>query len=112
MPKFIFVLLISFAFSSGLSAQQTNSVFRVSGNCEMCKSRIEAAVDVKGVKKATWNEESGELKIRYDSTQVSEDKLMKLVANAGHDTPRYKADSDTYRKLNPCCQYRSTKHGK
>jgi copper chaperone CopZ len=95
--------------SQGLNAQYKATRFQVSGNCEMCKSHIENALDIKGVKHASWNQKTKELKLKYDTTSISEDQIMKAIADVGYDTPKYKADSASYQKLSPCCQYRKEK---
>ena len=42
----------------------------MSGNCEMCKKRIEkAALTVKGVKTASWDIPSNVISVIYDSKQ-------------------------------------------
>jgi len=103
------LFIVCCLLSSDVTAQFISTKFRVSGNCEMCKSTIENVLDVKGVKQASWNQKSKELKLKYDTTLVSEDQLMKIIANVGYDTPTYKADSVTYQSLSPCCRYRKEK---
>ena len=58
--------------------------FEVSGNCEMCKMRIEkAALAVKGVKMATWDIPSNVISVIYDQNKVSL-KSVQLNRNSGH----------------------------
>jgi len=82
-------------------------MFDVSGNCEMCKERIEnAAKSVKGVTTAIWDIQTRKMQIEFDANETSTDTIQKALAKAGHDTERYKADDGTYRKLPDCCMYR------
>ena len=70
MKKTILIFLISFPFI--LSCQEinekTNKVqFEVTGNCIMCKKRIEnAALLSKGVKYASWDIPSNQLTLIYN----------------------------------------------
>jgi len=82
--------------------------FHVSGNCDMCKERIEtAAKSVKGVLKAVWNVDTKKIKIEYNSMETSIIDIQKVIAKAGHDTEKFKTDSKTYNALPACCLYRS-----
>ena len=79
--------------------------FKVWGNCNMCKSRIEKAVKIEGVKNASWDSKTRMLTVNYDPSKTSKDALSKLVAAAGHDTEKYKAPDEIYAKLPGCCHY-------
>jgi copper chaperone CopZ len=79
--------------------------FTVYGNCGMCKNRIETALKVKGVKRATWNTETHIATVTFDSTKVTLDQLHQAVANVGHDTDKVRAKDEVYQKLHSCCQY-------
>lgn len=81
--------------------------FAVSGNCGMCKARIEkAARSVPGVSIAVWNVKTKQLKLEFDNVRTNPDAIQKAIANAGHDTGRYKADTRVYKSLPECCLYR------
>jgi hypothetical protein len=72
----------------------------------MCKSRIEkAALDVSGVKYASWDIPSGNLKLIYNARKIHIDSVQAAVAVSGHDTRDFKADSLVYNELPFCCQY-------
>jgi Cu(I)/Ag(I) efflux system membrane fusion protein len=91
--------------SSTHSAHGEHTSFKVGGNCEMCKDRIEsAALSVKGVSSAKWDSESKELHLNYNKG-VSIDKVHKAIANAGHDTEKEKAIDAVYKDLPDCCLY-------
>jgi copper chaperone CopZ len=100
----IIITFLLFNFSNTLSAQ-TDTTFAVSGNCGMCKNTIETALDVKGIKKATWNTETKLLAVSFNPSKINAKQIMQLIADAGYDTPLIKADSGAYSKLHSCCKY-------
>lgn len=84
----------------------TETQFEVRGLCDMCKERIEkAAKSVDGVSVADWNQETGMLKMSYNSAKTSTDEIQKVIARVGHDTPKYKAKDEVYDQLPECCKY-------
>jgi len=94
---------------SGKSVSQflTHAAFGVSGNCEMCKDRIEtAAKSVKGVSSATWDMNKKVINVEFNNYDTSLDNIQKAIADAGHDNSKYKAPDDVYNKLPDCCLYR------
>jgi membrane fusion protein, copper/silver efflux system len=81
--------------------------FKVSGNCEMCKERIEtAAKSVKGVLSAVWNRQLKQIHIAFDKLKTNSIAIQKAIAKAGHDTDLQKASDEIYKKLPECCLYR------
>ncbi len=82
------------------------TTFKVNGVCEMCKHRIENALDVKGVKFSEWNEKTHQCTVVYKPKLISNATIHQLVAKAGHDTDSVKAAEDTYNNLHHCCKYR------
>ena len=83
--------------------------FKVCGNCDLCKARIEKAVKVEGVTKADWSSKTKLLTVTFDPSKTSKDALSKILALVGHDTEKYKATGDVYAKLPGCCQYEIAK---
>lgn len=82
--------------------------FKVSGNCDMCKERIEgAAKSVAGVLKAEWNKSDKVVYIQFDANMTSLDTIEKSIAKAGHDTEKFKASEADYKLLPECCRYRT-----
>jgi copper chaperone CopZ len=81
--------------------------FKVSGSCDMCKTRIEAALDVSGVRKAVYDVASSTVTVNYNPRKLEEIQLHNLVAIAGHDTEKVKASEQAYVDLPECCQYRT-----
>ena len=86
-------------------AHEKQDSVKVSGNCGMCKSRIEKAARINGVKTVEWNEESKMLVVSYDTHAVTLDEIQKKVAAVGHDTEKYRAEDAVYKKLPGCCRY-------
>lgn len=103
-------MLLSFV---GFTAQAQNMKnknakveFHVSGNCEMCKKRIEkAALSVPGVKSADWHMDCGTLYLIVNEQKTDGSTIQKSIAKAGHDTDEIKALKEDYDKLHTCCQY-------
>ena len=93
-----------------LSAQKNKkTTFEVSGNCEMCKKRIEkAALNVKGLKVANWDISSNILSVVYNSEKVNLQEIQTAIAKVGHDTPLEKAPDENYDELPMCCLYKRT----
>jgi len=80
--------------------------FKVSGNCEMCKTKIEtAAKGVEGVKTARWNIVNGKMKIKFNLAITNADKIQQAIASIGYDTEKHKATDEVYNNLHHCCQY-------
>ena len=79
--------------------------FKVYGNCESCKSRIEKAAKIDGVAKADWNVDSKMITLTYNPAKISSDEVQKKIAAVGHDTDKYTAEDKIYKGLPACCQY-------
>ena len=56
--KITTLFTIVFFGLNSFNAQSKKISFIVSGKCDMCKERIENALDIKGIKFADWNEET------------------------------------------------------
>jgi len=113
--KKVIIIILSF-FVINLQAQEKNKetktiMFKVSGNCEQCKKRIENAADIKGVKFAEWDVKTQTVKIIYRTDKTSEEKIKQAILNAGHDVENQKAPEEGYNILPDCCKFRSGKHG-
>ncbi|RKD86529.1 efflux RND transporter periplasmic adaptor subunit [Mangrovibacterium diazotrophicum] len=100
----------------GMDMPKTNSttehaMFKVSGNCDMCKDRIETAANrIDGVLSANWDPDKQMLHLNFDPKKTSTDEVQKAVAAAGHDTEKYKAPDSVYNELPECCLYRDESH--
>jgi copper chaperone CopZ len=104
----VFALIVSlFAFNASATVlHDETSTFKVYGNCETCKKRIETALlKNQHIKKATWDVKTKMLTVVYDPHLISLDAIHKIVADAGHDTDKVKASDAVYNKLPGCCKY-------
>ncbi|RYZ56354.1 MAG: TonB-dependent receptor, partial [Chitinophagaceae bacterium] len=115
MKTVIIFLFTSFfvSFSTPLFANESYQppadstiVFHVAGVCEMCKKRIEAAAQGKGVALATWDMQGKHLTVRYNPRKTNPAKIKTRIAVAGYDTDDQQADDATYKQLPECCRYR------
>lgn len=100
----LFVVIIGLNVAAQNTALKTEKIV-VSGNCEMCESRIENAAKVSGVTKALWDQKSHILTLVYNPQKIKSTEVQKRIAAVGHDTPQFKADSKTYNSLPGCCKY-------
>lgn len=101
------LLLISIGTIAGEQTDIITEKFQVSGNCSMCKKRIEKAAYIKGVKLAEWDKETKVLTVTYRKSKTSADAILKSIAAAGHDSEKFTANKDDYSKLPECCNYRT-----
>lgn len=93
--------------SHHVSAATEHLQFKVSGNCEMCKDRIEtAAKSVSGVSSADWSSDTKMLHVQFDGSKTNSEAIQKAIALVGHDTEKYKAKDVVYKALPECCLYR------
>ena len=109
MKMRIAVLVLSLLPLSSGSAQEPKVVqatFKVSGNCNLCKGRIEKALAIREVKSAKWDRKSAVVTIAYLIPSISLDSLQHRVAAVGHDTGKFKAPDEVYSGLPSCCRYR------
>jgi len=116
--KIIIVAFLAIALGSNSYAQMQDhskmvstktETLKVSGNCDLCKARIEkAAKSVSGVITADWSAEKQMLIVEFNPTKTNSDIIQKAVAKAGHDTEKFKATDEAYKKLPGCCLYRKS----
>lgn len=102
------MLLITntYAQTGSKSSTSKTEVIKVSGNCGICKERIETAAKVNGVTQATWDKSTKLLTLVYNPAVIKSDDVQKKIAAVGHDTEKFKADTKTYNSLPGCCKYR------
>lgn len=110
MKARIIGLITVFMFAAVMVfAQSTNKTekFKVKGNGEACKERIEeAATSVEGVTSAEWDIESKMLTVEFDENVTTRDEIEVALAEVGHDTPNHKAKDEAYEKLPEGSKYR------
>ncbi len=108
--KFFQSLIIIFILSLSTLSAQNKEVktikFEVNGVCGMCEERIENALDVSGVKAASWDRSTHMCEVTYRTDKISEDEIHKLLNEAGHDTEKSKATDEQYATVHKCCKYR------
>ncbi|MFT3740873.1 MAG: efflux RND transporter periplasmic adaptor subunit [Breznakibacter sp.] len=87
-------------------ANTQQATFTASGNCDMCKERIErAARSVSGIKSAVWDGNTQKIHVTFTGhTQI--EAVQQAITKAGHDTERFKAPDAAYDALPECCLYR------
>lgn len=84
----------------------TDATFGVRGNCGMCKSTIEKAVnEVEGVSKADWDRTKKKIDVSFDASKTNLEAIHKAIAASGYDTDQLKGSEEAYKNLPPCCQY-------
>lgn len=84
---------------------EKQATFKVYGNCGMCETTIETALEQKGIYLADWDKETKMIQVSFDSTQYKLEDIHHLIANAGYDTDIERAPDDAYDSLHECCQY-------
>lgn len=104
--RYLFVFIF-IAVGTAVNAQNTTITesFKVSGNCAMCKKRIETAGKDAGAKSIDWDVQSGMAKVSFDSSKTSLDKIKQGISAAGHDTKEFRAPDAVYEELHECCLY-------
>lgn len=79
---------------------------KVSGQCDMCKARIEkAAFKVKGVKSAEWHPDDKVLHVVLNENKTDVLAVQTKMASIGHDTEGVLASDEAYNGLHGCCKY-------
>ena len=113
--NFFYILIIfSFALASKQSIAQSATTktesFKVYGNCEMCKDRIEGVLKRKeGVLKKNWNDESKILTVTFEPEKITLIQIKQKIADEGYDTDEIHAKDTAYNSLSKCCQYKRAK---
>ena len=111
MKKIFVLAFLGIAFVGlGQSSKTVTAKIKVFGNCGMCKQRIETALDVPGIKTASWDSKTKMLDVVYNKSKISEQKIHDIVASVGHDTEKAKAKDNVYSELPFCCLYRDHDH--
>jgi len=106
MKTLITLIAFFLAINSGIADTVTHK-FTTSGNCYVCKVRIEEAVNkIEGVESVNWDYNYDVTTVIYDDRITDINTIMKAIALVGHDTEWYKADSAAYAFLiGSCCEY-------
>jgi hypothetical protein len=105
MLKIFIVAAVCLSITAAGYSQKTRSEsFKVAGECGTCKKKIEKAAKEAGATYAAWDMHSKILKVSYNAgTDVA--SIQQKIADAGYDTPKFKASDAAYKGLDKCCQY-------
>ncbi len=79
--------------------------FWVNSDCDMCKTRIESACDIKGVRSVLYDKDAFLLTVSYRPQILSLEEIHEAIARVGYDTSLRKASDEAYQNLPDCCQY-------
>src|SRR5690348_2489466 len=96
--KLFSLLSICMAFTFSPFAQSKTDSIPVSGNCGMCKKKIEKAAKTAGATTASWNQATKVLVVKYSSSTTNAAKIQQSVAAAGYDTRDFKTTEEAYNK--------------
>lgn len=96
---------LSFTISNAQIKNTVTKNLKIYGNCEMCKSTIEKAGNIKKVAHVDWNKNTKMATLTYDAGKTNQDEILKRIALAGYDSDSFLAPGDRYAKLPECCQY-------
>lgn len=105
MKNFLLIILL-LAGHQAISQKKVEATIYVDGVCDMCKKRIETALDMPGILFAEWDKNTHLLKVVYRPKKMTEDSIHRIVNNVGHDTEKSKAPDEIYYRLADCCHYR------
>ena len=111
-PRILLTLVLLGFFSLPALAQTLrNDTLHVSGNCGMCKKKIEAPFKhADGIESASWDKKAKLFVVSYDPKQISLQKIKDMILGQGYDTEGATAPEEAYNKLPKCCRYRSGGH--
>ncbi len=111
MFNLLIVLSVALSVTSGFAQiknPKTETV-KIFGDCDMCKTAIENAGNLKNVASVTWNKDSKMAEITFDSKKTNRDEILKRIALAGYDSDEYLAPDSAYAQLGECCKYERLK---
>jgi copper chaperone CopZ len=108
------ILIVFLVYGSLCLAQIKNTkteVAKIYGSCFMCKTKIEAAGNRKGIAEVEWNLQTLMARITFDAKKTNSSAILKRIAMAGFDNDKFTAPDAAYEKLDKCCHYeRIAKH--
>lgn len=106
--KHLFSFLLIAASISVIGQRKIETTFIVDGECNMCKKRIESALETKGIIFSEWNVDSKELFVAFKPKKITIGEIHERINSVGHDTERSLASDSIYSTIHGCCRYRST----
>jgi hypothetical protein len=103
--KIFSIIILYCCFTTASFAQKKTETIKVSGECGMCKSKIEKAAKSAGASYAVWDVDKKVLTVKYNSRSTNAAKIQQAVAGTGYDTEHVKATDEAYNNLHACCKY-------
>ncbi len=103
--KFFSIAICFMAIANFSFAQSVTETFKVSGNCGMCKNKIEKAAKDAGATSAEWDADTKDLKVTFNSSSTNTAKIQQKIAKVGYDNAGATATKESYDKLHGCCKY-------
>jgi len=101
---FLVAAICTATVTHGYSQKTRTESFKVAGECGTCKKKIEKAAKEAGATYAAWDMHTKILKLSYNAgTDVT--AIQQRIADAGYDTPKFKATDAAYNSLDKCSQY-------
>jgi len=88
----------------GFGQKVRTESFKVAGECGTCKKKIEKSAKEAGATNASWDMHTKVLKVTY-AAGIDVSTIQRKIAEAGYDTPKFRATEDAYNGLDKCCQY-------
>ncbi len=104
-PFIVLSIILMHSLSFAQNKNNKTDSFRVWGNCEQCKSRIENTLAHMGAYTYNWDIQTKILTVSFDSLRLNRSSIQKKLAAVGHDTEGFQADIRVYNKLPECCKY-------
>ena len=100
-------ILFCFELLFGQAEDSMEIYFPTTGNCVLCKIRIENAVNkLDGIEEVTWDFETDVTYVTYDDHEIDAYEIMQVIAYVGHETEWYPASDSGYAALQgTCCLY-------
>lgn len=102
----VITVLLSYTITFAQIKNAKTETVKIYGNCDMCKTNIGKAGNLKNISSVEWNEETKMATLSYDAKKTNEDEILKRIALAGYDNEKFLAPDDAYNKLAGCCQYK------
>lgn len=103
--KIFSLAFLCLSMATMVNAQAKTETFKVSGNCGMCKSKIEKAAKDAGASSAEWDADTKVITVKYNSASTNTAKIQQKIADVGYDNAGFKSSLESYNKLMGCCKY-------
>lgn len=105
------IFLMIFGVSFAQKTKIDTVTIQTSGQCGMCKDRIEKAlVYEKGVKKSNYDLATAKVTVIYNLKKTSHERICKAITDLGHDADDHLGEPKAYSKLPECCKKPVDKH--